>query len=228
MIVLVILYPVKPLTDEKKSSKQGHDFLHFFLEADLEDIFSIILAAGAGSRMGGPKALALLGKVTFLDAVTQATVEAGFTKIAVVLAHGSAEIQRRHDLHALRVLHNADPSEGPISSIRTALGVPEIRGAAALLVHPVDHPLVMASTLKVLVDTFRSGGWDVVVPTFEGRGGHPTLFSRRVFPDLLSAPPEMGARYVVRREKSRVLRVEVEDRGVRMNLDTPEDLDRLA
>jgi len=194
------------------------------VETVLEPVFSIILAAGAGTRMGRPKALVPLGNHTFLSAVLQATENAGLTEIAVVLAHPSDEILKRHDLGGVRVLHNPEPSLGPISSIQVALREPGIRAAPAVLVHPVDHPCVKSLTLEVLVSTFRAEGRDIVVPTFQGRGGHPTLFSRKVFPELLSTPHGQGARAVVRRDPARVLRLEVEDEGVRQNLDTPEDL----
>lgn len=190
----------------------------------MELIFSIILAAGAGKRMGRPKALVSLGNRTFLSEVLQATENAGLTEIAVILAHGSDEILKRHDLTGVRVLHNLEPAGGPISSIQVALRDPGIQAASAVLIHPVDHPRVKSSTLELLVSTFRAERRDIVVPTFQGRGGHPTLFSRKVFPELLSAPRGEGARAVVRRDPARVLRVEVEDGGVRQNLDTPEDL----
>jgi CTP:molybdopterin cytidylyltransferase MocA len=190
----------------------------------LSDIFAVILAAGAGRRMGRPKALVELGPTTFLERVLATARRAGVQRLAVVVAEAEAEILRRHDLTGVKVLHNPDPSAGPISSIRVALADPEIAAADAILVHPVDHPLVRSGTLRRLTAAFQAGGAAIVVPCVDGRGGHPTLFGRSVFRELLTGPEAEGARRVVRHDPSRVLRLEVDDPGVRENLNTPEDL----
>jgi len=193
----------------------------------LSDVFAVILAAGAGTRMGRPKALVRIGPQTFLEKVIQTITEAGVARLSVVLGHDAAEIERVHELGPLLTIHNPDPSRGPISSIRAALAHPEVAGSAAILVHPVDHPLVRAETIRRLTERFAVGDAAIVVPCHEGGGGHPTLFGRAVYSELLRVPPGEGARTVVRRDPDRVRRIEVADRGVRVNLDTPEDLARL-
>jgi nicotine blue oxidoreductase len=193
----------------------------------LSDVFAVILAAGAGTRMGRPKAMARIGGRTFLDTTIQAIFQAGLTKLSVVLAHAANEIEAAHNLDQLIAIRNPDPSAGPISSIRAALSHPEVAGAPAILVHPVDHPLVQADTVRRLIEHFEHGESAIVVPRYGGRGGHPTVFGRTVFPELLQVPAGEGARSVVRRDPNRVLRVDVSDPGVRLNLDSPEDLARL-
>lgn len=184
----------------------------------------LILAAGEGRRMGGPKALARFGGRTFLEAVLDTGSRAGLDRPVTVLAHQAGRIRRAHPGAAGRFLLNPDPSEGPISSIRTALEDPELADADAVLVHPVDHPLVRAETLRAILARFATGDADIVVPCYHGRGGHPTLFGRAVFAELLAVPPGDGARVVVRRAPARVARVETDDEGTRRNLDTPRDL----
>lgn len=193
----------------------------------MSDVFAVILAAGAGTRMGRPKALVRVGGRTFLETTIQTIYEAGLTNLAVVLGHGADEIEKAHDLGPLISIRNPDPSAGPISSIQAALARPEVAGAPAILVHPVDHPLVRAATIRSLTERFAAGNAAIVVPCHEGRGGHPTVFGRSVYPELLGVPRGEGARTVVRRDPDRVVRLDVSDPGVRLNLDTPEDLARL-
>lgn len=188
----------------------------------------LILAAGAGSRMGKPKALARIDAGTFLQAVLAAGRRAGLDHPVVVVAAAAERIIAAHAGAACVFLRNPAPADGPISSIRTALRDAQVATADALLVHPVDHPLVRPETLKTLVARFAAGGADIVVPCHHGRGGHPTLFGSAVFGELLAVAAGDGARVVVRRDPGRVARVPVDDPGVRINLDTPDDLRRAA
>jgi molybdenum cofactor cytidylyltransferase len=174
--------------------------------------------------MGGPKALTRLGEGTFLTAVLDAGRRAGLPAPVVVVAPEAERIRREHAGAACRFLLNPDPAAGPISSIRAVLADPEGAVTDAVLVHPVDHPLVAPVTLRAITARFRAGDADIVVPTHDGRGGHPTLFGRAVFAELLAVPEGEGARLVVRRDPSRVARLAVDDPGVRRNLDTPEDV----
>ena len=66
----------------------------------------------------------------------------------------------------------------------------------------------------------------ILIARYHGRRGHPVLFAKRVFSELLAAPDGEGARFVVNADPARVVYVEVEDPGVTLDLDTPEDLKR--
>ena len=63
----------------------------------------------------------------------------------------------------------------------------------------------------------------IVVPVYQGRRGHPTLFARRVFADLLTAPADRGVRQVLDLHKERVRELAEEDAGILARIDTPED-----
>jgi molybdenum cofactor cytidylyltransferase len=62
-----------------------------------------------------------------------------------------------------------------------------------------------------------------VLPVFNRRRGHPTLFSRRLFDDLLSAPLDMGARHVVHAHKDQIVEVEMPDDTILAKIDTPDE-----
>src|SRR5690606_16062661 len=95
------------------------------------------------------------------------------------------------------VLTNPDPGPGPLPSLRLALaalgsapgGEPDF-----LVWLPLDHPAVAPATVRALVDAARASGAPVTLPVHQGRRGHPAVFARPVFPELLDPALEGGAR----------------------------------
>jgi CTP:molybdopterin cytidylyltransferase MocA len=94
-----------------------------------------------------------------------------------------------------------------------------------VLLWPVDHPLVRSDTVIAMIAAYRASGTPVVVPTFEGARGHPALFAARVIPEFYAADAGRGARVVVHAHDDRV-ELAVDDRGVVLDIDTPEDYAR--
>lgn len=188
-------------------------------------IRTIILAAGSSTRMGSPKALLDLRGVTFLGQIVANHRTLGLP-VTVVLGDHQDEIQAAVDLARASVLVNPNPELGPLSSLKIALR--SLEGSEAVLVHPVDHPLVRKETLKALLDAHQQRPDHIIIPAFAARRGHPVLFPALFFEDLLAAPLDQGARYVVRRHPDSVSLVEVQDEGVIQNIDTPEDYERLV
>jgi molybdenum cofactor cytidylyltransferase len=180
---------------------------------------AVVLAAGASTRMGSPKALLTTAAgTTFLQAILATLREAGVESVRVVVAPGAGT-------DATHVI-NPEPARGMLSSVQCGLrALPE--PCDAVLLWPVDHPLVRVSTVAAMLDAFRSGDPPVVVPTHDGRRGHPVLFARRLVPELLAADPALGARAVVHAHADR-LELTVEDRGVLADVDTREDYRRLV
>jgi len=216
------------------------------------EVVLVILAAGAGRRLGGTaKALLPLGpsrlpvapdprpwqagppegpapepEVTFLAQLAATAVDAGAGRAVVVVgpphrAKVSAEARRL----GLEVADNPQPERGMGSSV--AVGFDHAAGrfgaAVAALLWPADHPRVSRVTVARLVDEAEP---DVIlVPTWRGRGGHPTAFGRELWADLCGcASLPRGARSLLERRAERVRRIEVDDPGVVADVDRPGDL----
>lgn len=185
-------------------------------------IAGVIPASGLSSRMGTSKALLDAGGRTFLACVASALAEGGCRPILVVVRDpGGAEASEALGL-GLEVVVNPDPREGPISSLRSAIrSLPEeVEGMA---VCPVDHPLVSPSTVTSLLDAWKRHPAVAVVPTHEGRRGHPALLGRVLFPELLEEGLEAGARTVLRRHPDEIVEVPVSEVGILVDVDTMED-----
>ncbi|HEX4823602.1 MAG TPA: nucleotidyltransferase family protein [Candidatus Polarisedimenticolaceae bacterium] len=183
-------------------------------------IAAVVLAAGASSRMGVPKALLPMGPggPTFLAAIGRLLQDVGIDIVRVVVAPGTPHAPSSD------LVVNPEPGAGMLSSVQCGiLALPKT--ADAFLLWPVDHPLVKPTTVAALLATYRETAAPVVVPVYDGTRGHPGLFAARLVPELLTADPTEGARAVVHAHADRV-ELAIDDAGVVTGIDTPDDYKR--
>jgi CTP:molybdopterin cytidylyltransferase MocA len=176
--------------------------------------------------MGQPKAWLDLGGRSFVAHVVDRARRAGCDRVVVVVGPGGTEAwPETLGGSDLLVVVNPVPDRGQLASLKLAVeGAGDVSG---LLAWPVDHPAVEVASVCRLLDAHGSSPDAIIVPTYGGRGGHPTLFPRSTFSELLGTDDHRGARAVVRREPGRVRRLELADPTIRWDVDTPEDLERL-
>jgi molybdenum cofactor cytidylyltransferase len=190
-------------------------------------IGAVVLAAGASSRMGRPKALLPVEGTTFVGQVLSTLRSAGVSTVRVVLGQQAEEIRQRAGLRTDLVVINPTPEAGMLSSVRHGVrALPE--EVDGFLLWPVDHPTVLPETVRKLVAAFREGGAPIVVPVHAGRRGHPVLFAAQLKDELLRAPDAVGARAVVVAHEDGLRTVEVHDPGVVADVDTPEAYARIV
>lgn len=184
-------------------------------------ITPIILAAGASTRMGRPKALLDFNGRSALALVLEAVRE--LDEPVVVLGH-DAESLRPHVTRG-RAVTNAGWARGQTSSLKA--GLRAAPGAEAYLMHPVDTPLIWPSDVRALVESRRSDpkAGRVWIPSHRMRRGHPVLFDASVVAGLLALDDESPARGVL--EAAGIVHVETESPYVLMDMDTPDDYARL-
>jgi molybdenum cofactor cytidylyltransferase len=193
---------------------------------------AVIVAAGAGRRLGGvAKALLPYRGTSYLATIAATARAVGLVDAVVVVGEPFGDDVAAHARQlGLRVRVNPAPDRGMASSV--ALGFAAIANGPALAawLWPVDHPAVMESTLRQLMDAFRAfppSGPTVVQPRHAGRGGHPPLCGRALWPKLAMCAGEPdGARGVLR--AAQLVAVDVDDPGVVQDIDTPADLEARA
>jgi molybdenum cofactor cytidylyltransferase len=189
------------------------------------EIDGILLAAGESRRMGYPKPLLRIGDETFL-AHTAAIMLEVVERLIIVLGAYSERIRLAVPADSrIVVVENPHYERGQLSSLK--VGLPP-RPTSAAIVHLADHPLVKRATFKALVAEYGRSGKPIVIARYEGCRGHPVIFARALFDELLRAPEDQGARVVVNADPSRVAYVDVDDAGVTTDLDTPADLERVG
>ena len=177
--------------------------------------------------MGRDKALLRLGRLTFLEHLV-GVLHGEVAPLVVVLGHHGDEIEREISSHQpLHILRNPDYRLGQLSSLQVALRFLEGKKAEAALVCLVDHPAITQQVVRRLLERFYETAAPILIPTHQGRRGHPVLFSRSMFPELFGAPLQEGARFVVRRHEKEVEFVEMDDEGILLDIDRPEDYESL-
>ena len=192
-----------------------------------ERLGAVVLAAGAGMRLGGV-AKALLenrdGR-TFLATIVSTARAAGTHELVVVVGppHGDAVSAHARELGA-RVVVNPTPERGMASSV--ALGFAAIAETAcdAAWLWPVDHPDVSADSLRRLAAAL--GGHDAVRPIVGGAGGHPPLVARALWARLAGAGDlDGGARAVL--ASADQLDLVLADKGCIRDVDTAAELEAI-
>jgi molybdenum cofactor cytidylyltransferase len=184
-------------------------------------IAGIILAAGASSRMGTPKALLDYRGETFVGRLVR-VLGTSCKPVIVVLGY-HADVLKREIPATAKIVINPDPSRGQLSSLQTALDVlPTDADGFAFI--PVDSPAVAEDTVAQLTRAFerRKPATLFVIPRQSGRRGHPVLATRSIAAEMLSLPPTAEAREVVHAHVDRTEYVDVADTGIFTDVDDPE------
>ncbi len=189
-------------------------------------IAGVILAAGASSRMGMPKALLEYRGETFVGRLSR-ILGTRCNPVMVVLGYHADALRPRIPT-GVQVVVNPDPSQGQLSSLQTALR--ELPAAAeGFAFIPVDSPAVDVDTISRLAQAFerRASSTLFVIPRKSGRRGHPVFAARAIADELLHLPPTAEAREIVHAHVDRTEYLDVEDAGIFADIDDPEAYRRL-
>jgi molybdenum cofactor cytidylyltransferase len=191
----------------------------------------IILAAGDSIRMGSPKALLPSpdGR-PFLTRIVDTLHEAGVVELVVVTGRDHEALakilnQRGHQPPA--IARNPDPSRGQLSSLWVGMDAVVRADTEGILVTLVDVPMVAVSTVTRVVTAWQRTRAPIVRPAIGHRHGHPVIFDRVVLDALRRAPIDGGAKTVVHAHERDLLNVPVEDEGCLVDVDTPDEYQRL-
>jgi molybdenum cofactor cytidylyltransferase len=184
-----------------------------------ESFAAVILAAGASSRMGTPKALLDAGAgASFLDRLAGLFLDAGCA-VYVVLGEDAGAIARASCRSSeITFVLNPDPMRGQLSSLQCGLRA-AIPGASAIFFSPVDAPGISRETILVLKDVLE--GKDFAIPIFEDKRGHPVLMRAGCAAEFLLAPEGASARDILHARRASTRFVEVADPGILEDIDDP-------
>jgi len=168
--------------------------------------------------MGTPKPMLKIGNRTFLEHMISNLKEGGCDNILVCLPDKHGPIAAKTLEAGGSVIYNMDPGDGPITSLQTAIAHlnPKVAG---VLFCPVDYPLVTIQTIQTLVENFKKIKALLTLPVFKGKRGHPVIFHRNLFAELLENDLPEGARSVVLKNISSANLVDIDDNGVTIDID---------
>ncbi len=190
---------------------------------------AVVLAAGAGLRMGGPKALVHVGAHPLAVAHAVSLLAAGVRTVAVVLRAEVAAVLAPLWPDASRVtvvVSNKPDAWGPAGSLQALVEAVDVKDGL-WGVTPVDALPVREATLAALRNAVQTSAESLAArPVYNGRGGHPVVLRGAVLAAFASPGEPRNLREVLAGLGEAVLRVAVDDPTVTADLDTPEDLAR--
>jgi molybdenum cofactor cytidylyltransferase len=190
-------------------------------------VTAVILAAGTSSRMGQAKQLLALGDSTVLAQTLAHVQAAAFHEIIVVLGASAEAIRRRlPSPHEFKIVVNQAYQQGIASSLRAGLSAVDPNSNAALIVLG-DQPFIRPQTLDRILEEYRRSQAQIVIPVHQGQRGNPVLLDRSVFAEVMALEGDVGSRVIFAKHLDRIVNLEVEDRGILLDLDELADYQRL-
>lgn len=183
------------------------------------DVAGLVLAAGSGSRFGGPKALVEYEGSRLVDRAARLLAGGGCDPVVVVSGAVSLTVP------GAIVVHNPDWATGMGSSLRAGLRALTASKAGAVVVALVDQPWVGVDAIRRLQTAWRSENATVAVATYDGKRGNPVLLSRSVWGEVATlAEGDVGARPFLQAHPDLVTPVDCTGTGTPADVDTPADL----
>jgi molybdenum cofactor cytidylyltransferase len=193
---------------------------------------AVVLAAGHADRMGSNKLTLPLGPRTVVGRVVATALTTCDRVIVVIGLHdqgtGTAVKQAARSLGAegrVEVVEGVPYDPGMFISVQA--GLRRVTGASVVLIFPGDIPLILLETAIAVRDAVSEGQVDVAVPSCGGRRGHPVAISGRCVPELLSMSERSTLREFMTLHAFTTKLVRVDDRGMLLDMDTPEEYDRV-
>ena len=190
---------------------------------------AIILAAGKSTRMGESKQLLRLGESTVLGQTLENVRGSGVDETVLVLGSSAETIRQQLPISAiqdLKVVVNQAYGQGMASSLRAGLAALGPRIAAALIVL-ADQPFIRPTTLDRIIDQYRRSHAQIVIPSYKGFRGNPVLLDRSVFPEVMALEGDIGCRAIFGSHLEGIVKAEVEDVGILLDIDNKDDYARL-
>lgn len=169
--------------------------------------------------MGQIKQLLPLGESTVIRRCIHSIILSGIKDIIVVIGPFHEEIKREIESLPVRITVNKIPESEMAESVR--VGLKMIEGTpTGVLIYPSDHPLVSPDTLKKLLDTHVEDPGMILIPCWNGKRGHPTLFPATVLRDVFTG---LNLREVIKKNPQKVRYINVADEGVVLDMDMIDD-----
>jgi molybdenum cofactor cytidylyltransferase len=176
----------------------------------------LLLAAGQGRRFGGNKLLQPLDDGTPMVLASASPLHAVLTETVAVVDDADGEVARLLAQEGLQVVCNPQARKGMGTSI--ACGVAASRHAGGWVIALGDMPFIPQTIVQAVVAAL-AGGADIVAPVNQGQRGHPVGFSARHAEALMNLRADEGARGLIAAHRDSLELIEVDDRGVLLDID---------
>jgi molybdenum cofactor cytidylyltransferase len=190
-------------------------------------VSAIVLAAGMSRRMGTPKQLLRIDGKTVLEHTLKNVRASNVNEIVLVLGHAAETVEKEISTERLKIVRNPDYQQGMGTSLRTGLAAVDAEASAALIVL-ADQPFVRPETLNKLIACHQESKPQIIIPLYKGFRGNPVLLDRSVFPELKELSGDVGCRAIFGSHTENIHKLAVDDMGILLDIDSPEEYQKLA
>ena len=194
--------------------------------------FAIVPACGHSTRMGRPKLALPFRGHTVIECVVSALRDGGVEQVVVITGPHVPELVTPARAAGAAVLELSDPTPDMRATVEAGLAWLQERYQPTAedwwILAPGDHPVLAADVVReLLTAAAESDDRDVIVPVHAGRRGHPALLRWRLVDAIRSMQIDRGINSLLRELTSRTRELSVNDASILVDLDTPEDYERL-
>ncbi len=182
-------------------------------------VSAIFLAAGESKRMGKPKLLLPFNNSTILEQAVDNLLNSRVDEVIVVVGNRAREMIEKLAKRPVKIAVNPAYREGMSTSIARGLSLVDRKTLAIMLVL-ADQPLIDKETINKLIETFLSHDKGIAIPAYQGKRGHPIIFSAKYKKELLELKGDVGGRQIIREHPDDVLEVAVNSPSINIDIDT--------
>ena len=186
-------------------------------------VSAIILSAGSSHRMGQPKALLRINKMTFIHHIIECVESAGLQNNVIVLGFEPKKIQHSLVDFSGTVIVNDQWEQGQLTSIIAGINSITSKKCIGAMICPVDHPCITSELVKKLFEVSLQHKGMIIIPVYQGKRGHPVIVPSELFSEICSASLQVGLRQVIHAHEQEIITVPTDEQGILVNIDTPED-----
>lgn len=192
------------------------------IRAHWGNVGCVILAAGSGSRFGGPKQLAIYRGKTFIENVIETTQRVNFQQCVVVLGSYFEKIISVIKKYPIKVINNKKWESGQSTSVK--MGVDSFTGETidAILFLLVDQPQITINMINNVLNLFAYNKDNIIIHRYKGQDRHPILFSSCTFEDLMNIRGDQGGRQLF--DKYSPAQIKLENDFLAIDIDSVTDL----
>ena len=194
-----------------------------------KDIHAVLLAAGRSERMGSNNKLLLnvdgiplvrKSAINILNSnVTSMTVVTGFDENKIVNALSGLNVN---------FVKNINFREGLSSSLKA--GLANITPTpSAVIICLADMPKIQPEHINQLIENFDPlKGWEICIPTNNGKRGNPVLIGSRFFPYIFETSGDVGAKQVMKQHSDKIVEVEIGTSDIHFDIDTQDEYENFT
>ncbi|MEM2273077.1 MAG: nucleotidyltransferase family protein [Candidatus Bathyarchaeia archaeon] len=186
----------------------------------------VILAAGLSRRFGRNKLLEKINGYTIIERVVRGATTSKADEVIVVLGFEAQKIMEVLRKFNCKFVFNESFYEGQSSSVK--VGVKAVMNyTEAVIILPGDMGLITSKPINIVIEEYYRSKSPIIVASYQGRLGHPILFDRSLFEEILFINEEtMGLKAILKRHEELLRKVEVDSPEVLIDIDREEDLRR--